>query len=138
MMNQKRIEKNLANCTPSEFFRQTGLIKKSVEKWLTATDLLNLRKKLPEYKDGMTDDEKDKAKAEQVKNNLSAILDAILVDHPDETLELLALMCFINPKDVDSYPIGEYLRNVGELLGDETVISFFTSLGRWGVLNTRR
>lgn len=36
--------KNLANCTPSEFLKQTNKIKKSVEKWLKATDIMEIRK----------------------------------------------------------------------------------------------
>ena len=39
--------KNLANCTPREFLKQTYRIKKSVEKWLELTDLLNMRKNMP-------------------------------------------------------------------------------------------
>ena len=39
--------KTLATCKPTEFVRQTNRIKKSVEKWLTDTDILNIRKRLP-------------------------------------------------------------------------------------------
>lgn len=138
MKSTKKIEKNLANCTPREFLRQTGKIKKSVEKWLTATDILNLRKQVPKYNDDMTKEERDNATAEQVKTNLSRILDAILVDHPDETLELLGLLCFIEPKDVDNYQISEYLNNFAEIIGDEAVLNFFISLGRWGQTNIFR
>ena len=31
--------KNLANCTPREFLKQTYRLKKCVEKWLQETDL---------------------------------------------------------------------------------------------------
>ena len=39
--------KTLVNCKPSEFLKQTNRIKKSAEKWLTDTDILNIRKRLP-------------------------------------------------------------------------------------------
>lgn len=138
--------KNLANCKPSEFLKQTNKIKKAVEKWLTDTDILNIRKNVakpsPITKD-MTDEEKRaavddfKARTEkQAMQNFSKMLDAILDEHPDETLELLALLCFVEPKDVDKHRIDEYLTAISEMLGSEAVIGFFTSLARWGLLNT--
>jgi hypothetical protein len=39
--------KNLANCTPREFLKQTSKIKGSVEKWLKVTDVMNIRKRMP-------------------------------------------------------------------------------------------
>ena len=137
--------KNLANCKPTEFLRQTNRIKKSVEKWLTDTDILNIRKRLPEFEkaeDGADEETTRKVarrnlerRREQTRKNLSAILDAILDEHPDETAELLALVCFVEPKDVDDHPIDEYLASIAEMLDNEAVMSFFTSLAKWGQLN---
>jgi len=135
------LEKNLANCTPREFLTQTNKIRKSAEKWLKETDIMNIRKNVPKLdipKDATIADVqriKDEHKAElseAAKKNFSKILDAILEEHPDETLELLALLCFVEPKDVDKYSITEYLSNVMEILNNETVLSFFTSLMRLG------
>ena len=135
--------KNLANCKPSEFLKQTNRIRKSAEKWLTATDIMNIRKNMPEYEtaqEGMSKDEvkelfnKNKRKRdEQATKNLSLILDAILDKHPDETLELLALLCFVEPEDVDNYTIDEYLQSITDMLMNPTVIGFFTSLERLGL-----
>ena len=50
--------KNLANCKPSEFLVQTNRIRKSVENWLTVTDILNIRRNQPELKEGMTKEER--------------------------------------------------------------------------------
>lgn len=122
--------KNLANCKPSEFLRQTNKIRKSVEKWLTVTDLMNIREKQPKIKEGATEEEKRKALIEQGKKNLSEILDKALDEHPDETLEVLALACFVEPKDVDNYPVSDYLMTFYELIENEAVIGFFTSLVR--------
>lgn len=122
--------KNLANCKPSEFLRQSNKIRKSVENWITVTDIMNIRNKKPVIKEGATEEEKKKAEIEQAKKNLSEILDMVLDKHPDETLEVLALVCFVDPKDVDSYPVSEYLKTFYELLENEAVIGFFTSLVR--------
>lgn len=124
--------KNLANCKPSEFLKQTNRVRKSAEKWLTETDIMNIRKRMPELPDITTPEERKTAMAEQARKNMSAILDAAMEDHPDETLELLALMCFVEPEDVDNHPMDEYLEALGELLGNRAVLDFFTSLARLG------
>lgn len=122
--------KNLANCKPSEFLKQTNRIRKSVEKWLTETDIMNIRKRMPELPDIVSPEARQEAMAEQARKNLSAILDAALEAHPDETLELLALMCFVEPENVDGYPIADYLGAFGELISNRPVLDFFTSLAR--------
>lgn len=122
--------KNLANCKPSEFLRQTNLIRKSVSKWLTDTDIMNIRKRMPELPEEVTEEEKKEATLEQAKKNLNAIFDAVLDEHPDETLEVLALLCFIEPSHVDDYEITEYFESFNELINNKAVLSFFSSLMR--------
>lgn len=136
-MSDKHITKTLATCKPSEFLRQTNRIRKSVEHWLTVTDIKNLRKRTPVLGVDASAEERENAVAEQMKKNMSAMLDSIMDDHPDETLELLALLCFIEPENVDDYPITEYLMAFTEILSNSTVINFFTSLvqlGQSGIL----
>lgn len=129
--------KNLANCKPSEFLKQTNRIRKSVEKWLKITDVMNIRKKMPEgMPEVKSDMSKDEARAvlekrqmmmaEQSQRNLKDMLDAMLDEHPDETLEVLALCCFVEPEDVDSYSVSDYLSSINELLADSNVRDFFT------------
>lgn len=138
--------KTLASCKPLEFLKQTNRIKKSAEKWLTDTDILNIRKRMPTYefvsKDA-TDEEKKmvasnnrKKREEQIRANLSAILDAILEDHPEETLEILALCCFIEPEDANNHTVGEYIRAFNSLINDKDVLDFFTSLASLAQRNT--
>lgn len=124
--------KNLANCKPSEFLRQTSKIKKSVEKWLKVTDIMSIRNTKPTIPDGATQEEKEKALNAQARENISRMLDEIMEKHPDETLELLALVCFIDPENVDDYPVSEYLSSINELLQDEAVAGFFSSFIQWG------
>lgn len=129
--------KTLANCRPSEFLAQTNKIRKSVSKWLTATDIANIRKRMPELPEDVGEEDRKEAFAKQAKENLSAILDAILDEHPEETLELMALLCFVEPEDVDSHPVGEYIMAINELLQDETTVSFFTSLTSLARMTTK-
>ena len=127
--------KNLANCKPSEFLRQTNKIRKSVSKWLTDTDIMNIRKRMPELPPTATDEEIKEAKEEQAKENLNVILDSILEEHPDETLELLALLCFIEPADCDNHEVAEYLESFNEIISNKAVLNFFSSLRQLESMN---
>lgn len=127
--------KNLANCKPSEFLCQTNKIRKSVSKWLSLTKVMEIRKNLPTLKPEMSKEEREKAISEQVRINVNDMLDSILDEYPEETLELLAHVCFVDPKDVDNHPMSEYIQSINELINDEAVIGFFTSLVQLGAKN---
>ena len=139
--------KTLASCTPVEFLKQSNRIRKSVEKWLTDTDILNIRQRLPHREIASidaTDEERQeieeknkKAVSAQIRKNLSAILDAVMDDHAEETIEVLALCCFIEPEDANNHMMSEYLGALGEILNDENVMSFFTSLARMERMTTQ-
>lgn len=128
--------KNLANCKPSEFLAQSNKIRKAVSEWLTLTDILNIRQQKPKFEIDMTDEERERLTAEQVQKNLNEMLDQILEEHAEETLNVLALMCFVDPKDVDKHPMDEYIEAFNELINNQTVINFFVSLARLGQTNT--
>ncbi len=137
--------KTLANCKPSEFFKQAYRIKEAVEKWMNVTDIINIRKRMPELeviKPGLSEEERKrifndnkKKVEEQSRKNAMAILDAAIGQYPDETLTILALCCFVEPENVDDHTVGEYLQAISELLSSQEVISFFTSLAQLGLLN---
>ena len=131
MTEKKRITKTLATCSPTEFLVQANKIRKVAAKWLEETEILNIRKRPVEgIADNMGDDERKTAVAKQVKKNISDMLDAALEKYPKDTLELLAMVCFVEPDEIDDYPIMEYLNAVTTVIGDEAVLSFFTSLAR--------
>lgn len=129
------MSKNLANCNPREFFRQTNKIRKAGAEWLSATQIMEIRKSLPTVDASATREEKRAAMAQQIRKNVNAILDSVLGTHPDETAELLGLCCFIEPADLDNHPMSELLGAVGEMLGSQEVIDFFISLARLGNLD---
>lgn len=134
--------KTLVTCKPSEFLRQTNRIKKAVEKWLTDTDVLNIRKRLPSLEkmpEGASEEERlavfernKKLAEEQAQKNLSAMLDAMLEEHPEETLQILALCCFIEPEHVDDYKVTDYLNAFNSIISDRAVLNFFISLASLG------
>lgn len=122
--------KNLANCGPREFMRQTAKIRHAVEKWLTLTDIMNIRKRIPDVPNTATPKEREKAFKEKAKENAGLILNAIMDEHPDETVDLLALCCFVEPQDADNHSMSEYLGAVTEMLSNEDVLRFFTMLAK--------
>lgn len=138
--------KNLANCKPSEFLKQTNKIRKSVQKWLDVTDIINIRKRMPEFEtapSGTSAEERveiikrnAEKQQEQAKQNIMDMLDAMLDKHPDETLEVLALCCFVEPKDVDNHPMSEYLASFLDLVNNKEVLNFFTLLAQLAQKNT--
>lgn len=137
--------KNLANCKPSEFLAQTFKIKKSLQEWLDVTKLMEIRKNKPQgliTLDGLSGEERENAIKEnkkkaqdQLKKNLADILDKMLNENAEKTLEVLALCCFVDPADVDNYPMSDYLDSLGELISDKGVLNFFSSLVQLGQTN---
>lgn len=137
--------KNLANCKPSEFLKQTLRIKRLVEKWLTSEDIKEIRKRLPEKEkilQTMTKEEQgeimirnQKAQQEQMMKNFMDILDIMLDKKFDETLAVIALCCFIEPENVDDYPLEDYLGSIADLLENPNVLRFFVSVARLGQTN---
>ena len=120
--------KTLANCSPREFLVQSNRIRKAVSKWLTLTKLLEIRKNLPKLPENATQEEREAAAAEQIQSNARAMLDSILDEHPEETAELLGLLCFVEPEDLDNHPMTEFFGAISEILNSKEIIDFFTSL----------
>ena len=56
------------------------------------------------------------------------MFDAIFDEHPDETIQLIAMLCFVPLTEIDNHPMTYYMESISEMLNDETVWGFFTSL----------
>ena len=70
---------------------------------------------------------KEQLKKEQVDANFDAILDAMLEEHPEETVEVIRLCCFVEPTDKSKH-ITYYLSAFSQMMKDGDVVDFFTSL----------
>ena len=128
--------KTLANCNEIEFLRQTNKIRKAVQNWLTVTDIMNIKKRLPELKSVPKDASKEEREKiseenkalsrEQGLKNFDAILDAMLEDHPEETAAIIKLCCFVDPDDTSKH-MTYYMSAFAEMIQDEVVLDFFSS-----------
>lgn len=132
--------KNLATCKPSEFVAQTAKIKEAVANWMDAIDLMKIRAIQPQY-ETLPIDSTPEQRAEIIKKNaeiqkkqamenLSKILDKMLIEHPKETLDVLALCCFVEPEHVDDYTIDEYMNCIMEMMQNKSVMNFFSLLAQ--------
>lgn len=140
--------KSLVNCTPREFLTQTAKIRKSVSNWLTVTDIMAIRERQPKEIIDLTTVDKEKVADtlaenkkklnEQAMKNLDAMFESMLELHPEETLEVLALICFVDPKDIDNYKMSDFFGVIAETINDQSVMDFFTSLVRLGQMNTSK
>ena len=132
--------KNLANCKPSEFVAQTAKIKDAVSDWAKLIKLVEIRSVQPNYKQAPADAtaeqraevirENAKIKQAQAIENMNRILDGMLVEHPQETLNVLALCCFVEPADVDNHTMDEYLQCILDMIQNKSVLSFFSLLAQ--------
>lgn len=132
--------KNLATCKPSEFVAQTARIKTAVANWIDAIDLMKIRAIQPKYevlpKNATPEQQAEVIKKnaqiqkEQTMKNLSMILDNMLAKHPKETLEVLALCCFVEPEDVDTHTIDEYFDCIMDMAQNKSVMNFFSLLAQ--------
>ena len=131
------MSKNLANCTPDEFLDQSFLIMNAAEKFMKVNDILGIRsRKVEGLQEIPTDNEEEaervrrenakKITAQRMKN-VKDFLTSMMHTHKKETLELLAISCFIDPADVNNYTMPFFLRNVGEMISNPDVLAFFTS-----------
>lgn len=122
--------KTLASCNPKEFLVQTNKIRKSVASWLTLTKVLEIRKRVPAFPDDATEEVKAELAQKQVRENIEAMLDSILDEYPEQTAELLGLLCFIEPKDLEKHKMTEFMGAITEILNSPEVLDFFISLAR--------
>lgn len=121
--------KNLSNCKLPEFLAQTNKIRKAAQKWLEDTEITAIMKrKPPELEKLDTKEERNAALIAQGKANIADALDSALGKFPEETAEILALCCFVEPEEMDNYKTSYFLTSFGELMNDEAVIGFFISL----------
>lgn len=131
------MSKNLANCTPDEFLDQSFLIMDAAEKFMKVNDILGIRGRKVEGLQEIPKDneeEADRIRRENAKKitaqrieNVKDLLTSMMHTHKSETLELLALSCFIDPAEVNNYTMAYLLRNVGEIISDQDMLAFFTS-----------
>lgn len=118
--------KNLANCTPTEFLCQVMKLRTPFIQWMDKVGAAELRKRVPNGLDDMSDEEKLSALRNQGIANVGDILAAALEKDYNGTIEVMCISCFTDVEDVDSHPMVEYIDAIVEMMNSKEVRSFFT------------
>lgn len=117
--------KTLANCTPTEFLKQCVKLRAPFADWLEKTGIPEIRARRPKGFDDLPDEEKAEAIREQGNENMADIIAAALEKDFDGTINVMALCCFTDPKDIDAHPMTEYLDAILEMFNSDAVRGFF-------------
>ena len=139
---KKRLTKNLLNCKPSEALAQMWKVAEIASPWLAATKIFEIKKPIPPEKfkvvpENGTEEEKRIANAynnnvarAEVKKRLFEMLQVMLKDNAQQTLELIAVANFVEPEDIDEYDFADFLEPISEMISDQRLVNFFISAAR--------
>lgn len=127
--------KTIANLNGVEFLRAINNARHAVEKLLSVTGVLKIRKNVPNFTGNETPEEKAEMERAQVKKNLNDMLDSLLETHPEETYECIMAMCVREEGEPEPDGI-EILMAAFSLIGDKRVLDFLSQLGKSGLLGT--
>lgn len=126
--------RTIANLTGAEFLRAINRTRKAVEKLLTVTGVMKIRKNAPNFTGNETAEERAEMERAQVKKNLNDMLDTLLETHPEETYECIMALCVREEGDPEPDGI-ELIMAAFSLIGDKRVLDFLLQLGRSGLFN---
>ena len=127
--------KTIANLNGVEFLRAINRTRHAVEKLLSVTGVLKIRKNVPNFTGNETAEEKAEMERAQIKKNLNDMLDSLLETHPEETYECIMALCVRDEGEPEPDGI-ELLMAAFSLIGDKRVLDFLSQLGKSGLLGT--
>lgn len=127
--------KTIANLNGVEFLRAINKARHAVEKLLSVTGVLKIRKNVPNFTGNESPEEKAEMERAQVKKNLNDMLDSLLETHPEETYECIMALCVRDEGEPEPDGI-ELLMAAFSLIGDKRVLDFLSQLGKSGLLGT--
>ena len=127
--------KTIANLNGVEFLRAINRTRHAVEKLLSVTGVLKIRKNTPKFTGNETTEEKAEMERAQVKKNLNDMLDTLLETHPEETYECIMALCVRDEGEPEPDGI-ELIMAAFSLIGDKRVLDFLSQLGKSGLFDT--
>lgn len=124
--------KSIATCSLKDFLLQTNKIRKGVFEYLDETQILEIRKHLPEIPEKASDEEKEKIMRDQGMKNFSEMLDAALEVNIDATMRMIGLLFFTeNEDEINSIEPAEIV----SCIACKRVLDFFLSLKKSGLID---
>lgn len=126
--------KTIANLNGVEFLRAVNRTRHAVEKLLSVTGVLKIRKNVPVFTGNETPEERAEMERAQVKKNLNDMLDSLLETHPAETYECILALCVLDEGEPEPDGI-ELIMAAFSLIGDKRVLDFLSQLGKSGLID---
>ena len=127
--------RTIANLNGPDFLRAINRTRKAVEKLLSVTGVMKIRKNVPNFTGNETPEERAEMERAQVKQNLNDMLDSLLETHPEETYECIMALCVRDEGEPEPDGI-ELLMSAFNLIADKRVLDFLLQLGRSGLFAT--
>lgn len=119
--------KTIATLQGPDFLRQCNRIRHAAAALMRQSGVMALRKRMPVLTGEETAEQHKAAIEAQSRKNVSAMLDCLLEEYPEQTCEVLAMLCL--PEDSDTPPDGMDLAMAGlELVTSPKVLDFFSRL----------
>lgn len=127
--------RTIANLNGPDFLRAINRTRKAVEKLLSVTGVMKIRKNVPNFTGNETPEERAEMERAQVKQNLNDMLDSLLETHPEETYECIMALCVRDEGEPEPDGI-ELIMAAFSLIGDKRVLDFLLQLGKSGLFDT--
>lgn len=125
--------KTIAQLNGVEFLRKCNQVRHGVEKIITETGVLEYRKRQPEFTGDETTKERNEKIRQKSKENIDAMLDCLLEEHPEKTVELLNLLVVKEEGDAEEIAGFDMITVLLELIGNQKVMGFFISVVSTGL-----
>lgn len=127
--------RTIANLTGPEFLRAINRTRHAVEKLMQTTEVLKIRKNIPQFTGEETLEERKELERAQASKNLNDMLDRLLETHPEETYECIMALCVLDEGEPEPDGI-ELVMAAFSLISDKRVLDFLLQLGRSGLFAT--
>ena len=127
--------RTIANLNGVEFLKAINRTRHAVGKFMTNTNVMAIWKRKPVFTGKETEAEQLEMHREQVKQNLSDILDSLLETHAEETYDLIMALCVLDEGEPEPDGIALMIAALS-LISDNRVIDFFMQLARSGLFVT--
>lgn len=131
-MDNESTRKTLANCKAADFLRQANKIRKSAKEYYDALNISGIRDRMAKKYAAQDESGKEATRAEYV----SEILDAILDENAEKTVEIVGMVAFMEPEQAQELDPAEMFDILLECLASERVMTFFIKMASLGGSDT--
>lgn len=131
-MTNETTRKTLANCRAAEFLRQANKIRKVAKEYYDALNISGIRDRLASKYAAQDEAGKETTAHEFV----SEILDAVLDENAEKTVEIIGMVAFLEPDEAQELEPAEMFDILFNCLTSERTMDFFIKMASLGGKDT--